>query len=75
MTKTASLNAINEYVCYFMFTRMLCCNNNTVFSLFVIKKMNKGRFVENYPYLSCSKANSAPLAVVYLCCVDLDSIA
>lgn len=35
---TASLNAINEYVYYFIFTGMLCGNGNIEFSLLVLKK-------------------------------------
>lgn len=62
MTKTAFLNAINEYVCYFVFTRMLCCNcnNNIAFSLFVLKKNEQRPLCEKLLLLKLFRGKFSP---------------
>lgn len=72
MTETAALKKLCLIASYLVeccaaiiIEHLVCC----------CKKMNKGHFVKNCPYLSCSEANSAPLVRVYPCCVGLGSTA
>lgn len=69
MTKAASLNGISitSYL-------LECCVAIIILHLAcLLWKTNTGHCEKLS--LSCLEANSAPLAMVYPCCVDLDSIA